>query len=412
VNIQTNLGSNLKQGDTLGGSYQVLHLIGQGGMGAVYKVHHSFLQKDFALKTIPREDLTQATWERFKQEAKTLGRLDHVNLVKIYDLGMAQGNLPYYVMELLEGESLSDRLKRQGPMDPQEAILIFMQVANGLAYAHERGLVHRDIKPGNIMLTYFKTEGKQPILQVKLLDFGIAKLVKQDPLSKAQPPAGMADTSTMDIFGSPLYMSPEQSTGEGVDHRADIYSLGCSLFETLTGTPPFMGESALITMMKHQKEMPPSLREASLGRQYPQSLEKIVQRLLAKDPDARYQRLEELSRDLSRALKEIVSSSNNQDIDSPLQNFAPQDNPQPTPIADHKATALSSSPAIKKPARTHSYTSSAVEAATRAHPDRLDESDLAEEGPDKKRVILIIAAILGLILIIGLIAAIAMHLLK
>jgi serine/threonine-protein kinase len=296
--------TDIQEGDVIGGSYQVIGLIGVGGMGAVWKVHHTFLNKQFALKTIPREELTQATWERFKLEAKTLARLDHVNLVKIYDLGMAKGNLPFYVMELLDGESLADKLKRKGALGMEETVAIFAQVATGLAYAHEKGLVHRDIKPGNIMLTDFTQEGRSPVLQVKLLDFGIAKLVKPDASSEE---SGL--TGTFDILGSPFYMSPEQSQGAAVDYRADIYSLGCTLFEALTGTPPFMGESPLITMMKHQKETPPTLKEATLGREFPPLLEAIVARLLAKPRDARYQRLDELVKDLSMVLVQRQETS-------------------------------------------------------------------------------------------------------
>jgi serine/threonine-protein kinase len=280
---------SIKEGDTFAGSYRIISQIGHGGMGAVYRVHHAFLNREFALKTIPPDEVTKESWARFQMEAKSVAKLEHKNMVKIYDLGIAEGKFPYYVMDLLEGESLAELLKRQATLPLAEALEIFCQIADGLNFAHERGFVHRDIKPGNIMLT-FDTGATKPT--VKILDFGIAKLATPTGQDCA------ATTNTGAIFGSPLYMSPEQCRGAEVDPRSDIYSIGCALYETLTGAPPFMGDSALITMVKHQKEVPLKLREASLGKDFPEGIEIIVARLLAKEKADRYQSLTDLHNDL------------------------------------------------------------------------------------------------------------------
>lgn len=295
--------ANFKSGDTFAGSYRVISLIGQGGMGAVYRVHHMFLNREFALKTIPPEEVTQQSWQRFQLEAKSVAKLEHRNMVKIYDLGVADSRIPYYVMDLLEGESLSERLKRSGSLPVEEVLEVFAQVAEGLAFAHERGFVHRDIKPANIMLTNIQSQPFRPV--IKILDFGIAKLANPGIHD------GAAVTQTGQIFGSPLYMSPEQCRGAEVDPRSDVYSMGCAIYETLTGAPPFMGDTALVTMVKHQKEVPLKLREASMGRDFPHSLEVVVERCLAKDKLDRYQSAVALANDLRtiQAGKPIIAAS-------------------------------------------------------------------------------------------------------
>lgn len=281
-----------KSGDTFAGNYRIISLIGQGGMGAVYRVHHMFLNREFALKTIPPEEVTQQSWQRFQLEAKSVAKLEHRNMVKIYDLGVADSRIPFYVMDLLEGESLSERLKRSGSLPVEEVLEVFAQVAEGLAFAHERGFVHRDIKPANIMLTHMGADNQPFKPVIKILDFGIAKLANPGMHD------GAAVTQTGQIFGSPLYMSPEQCRGAEVDPRSDVYSIGCAIYETLTGAPPFMGDTALVTMVKHQKEVPLKLREASMGRDFPHSLEVVVERCLAKDKEDRYQSAVALANDL------------------------------------------------------------------------------------------------------------------
>ncbi|MFN8551328.1 MAG: protein kinase [Candidatus Obscuribacterales bacterium] len=282
--------NEFEPGQVLGGRYRVLSVLGRGGMGIVYKVEQIYLGLELALKTIDRSSLTDVSVRRFQAEARAVFSLNHPNIISVHDFGLLDDQTPFLAMELVQGESLAARLKR-GALAINEALPVFIQVCKGLAHAHDHSVVHRDVKPGNIMLLeqlHIGTEGS-----VKILDFGIAKLGDQDD-GRVQ-----SVTRTGEIFGSPLYMSPEQCAGSKVDHRSDIYSLGCVMFEALTGTTPFVGESALSTMMMHQNERVPSLKEASLGSDFPRELEQIIQSMLAKNPAERYQTLTEAANDLA-----------------------------------------------------------------------------------------------------------------
>jgi len=287
-------------GQTLDGRYQIISHLGKGGMGVVYRVNQIFLNKEFALKTIEQHFMTDIVIRRFQQEARTAFALDHPNIIAVNDFGVLDDQTPFLVMELVKGETLGERLKRTGCLTVEEAIPIFVQVCFGLAYAHECGVVHRDIKPNNIMLLSGMPLGAEG--SIKILDFGIAKFIEREG-GEIQ-----ALTRTGEIFGSPLYMSPEQCSGTSVDHRADVYSLGCVLFEALTGAPPCVGESALATMMKHQTEHVLTLKQASLGKDFPQAIEDIVATMLAKSPDHRYKNLGIVAHDLG-ALKRGESIS-------------------------------------------------------------------------------------------------------
>ena len=288
--VRISHSTEFQHGQLVGGRYEVISRLGQGGMGLVYRVNQILLNKEFALKTIDKNSMSEIAIRRFQQEARTAFSLDHPSIIAVKDFGLLDDQTPFLVMELINGETLGERLKRAGCLTLDQAIPIFVQVCFGLAYAHECGIVHRDIKPNNIMLLKGLPLGAEG--SVKILDFGIAKFTEH------QGGEMQALTRTGEIFGSPLYMSPEQCSGFKVDHRADIYSLGCVLFEALTGTPPFMGDNALSTMMKHQGEPAPTLKEASLGTDFPQAIEDIVATMLAKSPDSRYQNLGNVAHDL------------------------------------------------------------------------------------------------------------------
>ncbi len=263
-------------------------------MGLVYRVNQIFVNKEFALKTIDKNCMSETALRRFQQEARTVFSLDHPNIIAVNDFGIWNDQTPFLVMELVNGETLGDRLARTGCLTLEQAIPIFVQVCFGLAYAHECGVVHRDIKPNNIMLVKGMPLGAEG--SIKILDFGIARFAEHEGGEM------QSLTRTGEIFGSPLYMSPEQCAGERVDHRADIYSLGCVFFEVLTGAPPCVGENALATMMKHLSETPLTLKQASLGADFPQGIEEIVATMLAKSPDSRYQNIGHIANDLG-ALK-------------------------------------------------------------------------------------------------------------
>lgn len=269
--------------------YEIQSVIGRGGMGIVYRVRHLFLNKDFALKTLDNSEAGDLKLRRFQQEAQAASKLEHPNLVKVRDFGFVDNDKPFLVMDLISGVTLSAYLKKNGPLPVELAVPLFIQVCFGLYYAHSQGVVHRDIKPGNIIWLNpgeVTAEG-----DVKIVDFGIAKVSTSDDYQ--------ALTRTGDLFGSPLYMSPEQCKGIAVDQRSDIYSLGCVFYEVLTGLPPFVCDTALATMMKHQSESVPTLKEGSFGRDFPQGLEHIVARMLAKEPPDRYQSMADVVLDLT-----------------------------------------------------------------------------------------------------------------
>ena len=278
------------QDELLAGRYRVISFLGRGGMGVVYKVEQIFLGKELALKTIDQASQSDIAVRRFQAEARAVFAVNHPNIVSVHDFGLLDDQTPFLAMEFVQGKTLGELIKaRSLPLD--DVLKIFIQVCFGLAHAHKSGVVHRDIKPNNIMVLDgipLGTEGS-----VKILDFGIAKLTQHDG-GEIQ-----ALTKTGEIFGSPIYMSPEQCTGEKIDHRADVYSLGCVIFEALTGTPPFVGDSALSTMMMHQTAPIPSLKEASLGTNFSPELERVVHTMLSKKPNDRYQDLGVAAHDLA-----------------------------------------------------------------------------------------------------------------
>lgn len=287
-----NIGAPVLQIDeVVAERYKVLKLLGHGGMGSVYKVEHVIFRQLFALKTLSGQNYPEVAIRRFQKEAQAAMKLNHTNLVRAHDFGILPSHHPFYIMDLIEGENLSEYSKRVGIISFEEILRIFIPVCFALAYAHSEGIVHRDIKPGNIMLD--KSGGLTDSYIPKVVDFGIAKLTDSESGESVNL------TRTGEIFGTPLYMSPEQCLGTKIDHRTDIYSLGCVIYEVLTGAPPFHGESALNLMLKHQTEKPASLKEGSMGREFPEALEKIVARTLEKDPDRRYQNFLDLAEALA-----------------------------------------------------------------------------------------------------------------
>src|SRR5262245_13036484 len=267
------------------GRYRIMGELGRGAMGIVYKAEDPNLDRIVALKTIILEDDAEGRKEyqkRFFLEAKAAGKLNHPNIVTAFDFGEEDG-VAYLAMELIEGADLRERLK-QGALPPAEAVDVAQQVAEGLGYAHERGVVHRDIKPGNIML--------QRRGQSKIMDFGLARMRAADH-----------KTSTGMVLGTPKYMSPEQVAGQPVDQRSDIFSLGIVLHEMLTGQRLFAGEDApqMMHNVVHVEHEPPTRFKPDL----PSMLDFVVARALKKDPALRYQDAFEFSADLGNCLAEM-----------------------------------------------------------------------------------------------------------
>ncbi|MDP2784859.1 MAG: serine/threonine-protein kinase [Sulfurimicrobium sp.] len=264
------------------GRFEILSTLGQGAMGVVYRATDPLLERTVAIKTISLElskDEFEEFERRFYREASSAGRLNHPNIVTIHDVGN-NDNIAYMAMEFLEGDELRDILDAGVPLTPERSAEIASQVADGLAFAHEHGVVHRDIKPSNIMIL---KNGA-----VKITDFGIALIP-----SSSRTMAGM-------ILGSPKYMSPEQVVGQDVDGRSDIFSLGVVLYEMLTGKPPFSGDNISAIMFRILNEMPTA--PGTLKPELPAAFNYIIAKALAKHPDERYQSAGEMAEDLRHYL--------------------------------------------------------------------------------------------------------------
>ena len=273
-------------GTLLDDKIRIDSVIGQGGMGVVYKGTHLVLNRPVAVKVIvPGAGFNEKAVMRLQQEAKAAFSLSHKNLASVHDISQTGNGLSYLVMDFADGQMLSDLLKR-GPFDATQVVEIFSQVAEGLKEAHSQGVIHRDIKPSNIMVETLPTG----TYQVKIIDFGIAKKVTEnaDEIQKL--------TQTGEVFGTPLYMSPEQCRGMTLDARSDIYSLGCVLYESLTGVPPFKGESAVATILQHlDKKVPTPDKQYNI----PAPLMTVINKCLEKDNKDRYQTMDDLLNDLA-----------------------------------------------------------------------------------------------------------------
>ncbi|MFW5966025.1 MAG: protein kinase domain-containing protein [Persicimonas sp.] len=278
-------------GEEVAGRFVITDLLGFGGMGAVYRAVQQNMQRDVALKVIPSHDPTTAA--RFKREALTISQLHHPNTVTVFDYGEAEDGLLFLAMEMLDGETLSERLARTGPLDPQRVVHITDQVCRSLKEAHDSDIVHRDIKPDNIFLIAVDDDPDF----VKVLDFGIAKIVRGED--------NVDLTGTGRIIGTPKYMSPEQILGEELDARSDLYSLGCIVFEMLCGRPPFEDSTTTKLMLAHAHKAPPTFAERlpphALER-IPGPLEQVVRRALSKAPGERQRDIEEFRHALEVAL--------------------------------------------------------------------------------------------------------------
>jgi serine/threonine protein kinase len=291
---------NLSVSQVIDGKYRILEPIGQGGMGAVFRVFHIQLDKEVALKTFVTDALTEEAWLRFQREAQAIARLNHLNVVKVFDFGVDSDGVPYYTMELLRGRSLAQVIDEEGGFDQKRTISTFIMVARGLAAAHSRGIIHRDIKPGNILLMEDNSGRYEE--SVKLVDFGIATLVSDSDNAAPQGESGV-------IFGSPLYMSPEQFRGDKLTPGTDLYSFGCTLFEALTTKPPFFGANAIETMSMHLNAAPPTLDSALPAMDVPQRLERLLGSLLAKDVQDRPADFSIVERELLAVLERLEATA-------------------------------------------------------------------------------------------------------
>jgi tRNA A-37 threonylcarbamoyl transferase component Bud32 len=272
-----------KPGDVVGGKYRIERTVGNGGMSVVFEVSHRITDKRFAVKWMLPEDSADADMvKRFVREAKVAGRCQHPNIVEVYDIDQ-DGGAFFIVMELLEGESLARRLDRVGRLSVSETCRLLLPCMEALSVAHAAGIVHRDLKPANIFVC--AARGREPE-RAKLLDFGVSQF--------ATLPGAISATHTKRgaVLGTPLYMPVEQLRGQRVDHRIDVYALGVTLFETLSGQRPFQAERYVDLVLKIAEQEPPSLHALVPG--LPRGLVEIVMRAMAREADARFASVAEL----------------------------------------------------------------------------------------------------------------------
>lgn len=287
------LAETIEEGQVVAGTYKLLDKIGEGGMGSIYKAKHIALGRTCAVKFLNPGLLSRDSFERFQEEARISASLNHPSICTIYDLGLHQGLLPYFAMDFIKGSNLEEVVHRHGPLSSGAALELYAEICEALAYAHRRSIIHKDLKPANFML-FHETNGK---MGVKILDFGIAEF--SDKESQENQEDGQA---VSEVSGSAAYMSPEQFRGEKLDKRTDIYSIGASIYETLTGTPPFDYYDYESLEEAHLNEDPETMSERT-GLDFPSQVEAIVAKCLKKSPADRYQNASELVIDLRRVLE-------------------------------------------------------------------------------------------------------------
>jgi len=259
--------------------YKLLDHLGSGGMSSVYLAEHVLMNRRVAIKVLPKERVNDSSYlARFRREAQAAAALDHPNIVRAYDIGN-EGNIHFLVMEYVEGQDLQAMVRQQGPLAPLAAAEYIRQAALGLHHAHQAGLIHRDVKPANLLVDKNGT--------VKILDLGLARFTGEDQ-------ASLTLAYDENVLGTADYLAPEQAiNSHGVDARADIYSLGCTLYYLLTGHPPFPEGTLPQRLMAHQKQPPPSIK--TKRPDVPDDLIRICMRMMAKKPAARYQTMAEVA---------------------------------------------------------------------------------------------------------------------
>ena len=280
-------------GNVFAGKYEILQKLGAGGMSTVFKARHIMMDKLYAIKMIhPHLATNKASVDRLQIEAQAAAAINHPAIVSVHDCDIdAQTGSPYLVMDYFEGNNLADMIKARGTMPIVAFIQIFMQVCDALSAFHTKGIVHRDVTPGNIMVAIDNNDD----FHAKIVDLGIAKVLEN---------VGSSLTKPGDVFGSPAYMSPEQCQGMRVDGRSDLYSLGCVMYKSLTGQVPFVSENSYHVICRHVEEPPSRLPFLRLDVDVPEEIQAIVFKLLSKSPDHRYQSALEVEDALRECLQD------------------------------------------------------------------------------------------------------------
>jgi serine/threonine protein kinase len=274
--------------EQLRGRYEFIEPIGKGGMSVIYKAKHQLIGNMVAIKLL-HDKLAhdKVIFKRFQVEAQAVSRLNHPNLIKVHDFGVLDGGYTFLVMDYVDGRTLADVLQAEGKLAPERAIKIFKAICEGLAHAHSRGILHRDLKPSNVLIVQ---EGDEE--RVLIIDFGIAKVMP------GEGEDGHKLTSTGEVFGSPHYMSPEQCMGQEVDGRSDIYSMGCLMYETLTGRTPHSGNNVFETIQRQVNDTTEPITKF-VGFPQAEQLSILILKALEKQRENRHQNFEELIADLN-----------------------------------------------------------------------------------------------------------------
>ena len=345
----------LSKGQKINDRYEIIKTIGEGGMANVYLANDTILERKVAIKVL-RGDLSndEKFIRRFKREALSVSNLSHPNIVEVYDVGEDEGNY-YIVMEYIDGKTLKQLLQKRGALTLTEVIDIMSQLTDGLTHAHEAYIIHRDIKPQNIMI--------QDNGLIKITDFGIATAIN-----------GAQLTQTNSVMGSVHYLPPEQASGKGATIKSDIYSLGVLMYELLSGSVPFKGDTAVEIALKHMKEKIPSIRKQIPT--IPQSVENIILKATAKNPKNRYDTVKEMYSDISTAM--------DRQNDKRLVYEYPENDLEETKVI---------APVPKEPKK------SAVDKPLEKKEDNEMDNSFIEEKEEKNKLPIILAAVLLVILI-------------
>jgi len=323
-----NPSRDLNPGSMFGNKYQIVALVGRGGMSAVYKAYDQNLKRNVAVKVLCyKRKMDKKARARFVQEGVALSKLDHPNLIKVYEFGDADSSEPYLVMDFLEGVALSDVMTGKKALREVRAVSIIKQCVEALRHAHNKGVVHRDLKPSNVMI--LRGDDRRSEI-VKIIDFGIAKVDEAD---------SQRLTETGEVFGSPLYMSPEQCRGERLDERSDMYSLGCMFYELLTGRAPFVGVDFADTVGMHFNDDPKPLAQIRPDLVMSRQLDDIIGKLMAKARKDRYQTMDEVMEDLKPILEKLRSTQ-------------PEDDTQPNKIVPNPVASTIQERAVELEKKT------------------------------------------------------------
>jgi tRNA A-37 threonylcarbamoyl transferase component Bud32 len=281
----------LTPGTLIDGRFEIIDILGEGGMGTVYSAQHKVMGRKIALKVLKSTLVSQPeTVARFRNEARVLSGLDHPNIITVHAVGIAETGQPYMAMDIVSGKSIYDLILENGPFKQAEALQICIQICNGLQYAHQKKIIHRDIKPSNIIITNAGNGASVAML----VDFGIAKMLDSQLQQLTQ--TGMA-------VGSSFYLSPGQMEGRGADASSDIYSLGCTLYEMLAGVPPFQADNAFETAMMHKNEPVVPVNAKNDQANIDEAVQRIIDLALQKGHQGRYHSAKELGEDLQCALQ-------------------------------------------------------------------------------------------------------------